>query len=110
VLDLYILCYLVTIATVPVPVEEAGRFGIVLLDETHQVTGFEEKPKPGPMECESGVCSASMGVYLFSTATLIRVPAQYRHRELGGLGILNPHTAESLRLLNGTVFNRSAAS
>ena len=62
----------VTIATIRVPVEETGRFGIVLLDENHQVAGFEEKPKPGSVECDAGVCNASMGVYLFSTATLIR--------------------------------------
>jgi glucose-1-phosphate adenylyltransferase len=62
----------VTIATIRVPLEEAGRFGLALLDENHQVTGFEEKPKPGSVECDSGVCNASMGVYLFSTATLIR--------------------------------------
>ena len=62
----------VTIATIRVPLEEAERFGLALLDENHRVTGFEEKPKPGSVECDSGVCNASMGVYLFSTATLIR--------------------------------------
>jgi hypothetical protein len=44
--------------------------------------------------------------FVVTASGITVVPAQYGHRELGGLGILNPHTAESLKLLNGTVFNR----
>src|ERR1700710_1157025 len=40
----------VTLATIEVPVTEAYRFGIVLVDDQEQVTGFLEKPKdPSPM-------------------------------------------------------------
>ena len=35
----------VTIACMPVPIEEASRFGIMVTDETFRVTEFEEKPE-----------------------------------------------------------------
>ena len=34
----------VTIAAMPVPIEEASRFGIVITDEDKRITEFEEKP------------------------------------------------------------------
>ena len=34
----------VTIAAMPVPIEEASRFGILITDETNRITEFEEKP------------------------------------------------------------------
>src|SRR5947199_1918312 len=36
-----------TIATIQVPVEEAVRFGVAEIDESHRITGFEEKPQHG---------------------------------------------------------------
>lgn len=50
----------VTIATIPVPIEEASRFGVVITDENKKITEFEEKP-PKP---RSNL--ASMGIYIFS--------------------------------------------
>lgn len=50
----------VTIAVIEVPWEEAGRFGIMDLDENHQITEFAEKPK----EPKSNL--ASMGIYVFN--------------------------------------------
>lgn len=50
----------VTIATMPVPIEEASRFGIVIADENKKIEDFEEKPK----EPRSNL--ASMGIYIFS--------------------------------------------
>lgn len=50
----------VTIATMPVPYEEASRFGIVLTDEDNKITEFEEKP-----EHPRGNL-ASMGIYIFN--------------------------------------------
>ena len=43
----------VTIAVMPVPMEEASRFGIMITDDTNRITDFEEKPKvpsTGPRE------------------------------------------------------------
>jgi len=54
----------VTIAAMPVPIEEASRFGILIADENKQITEFEEKPaKP-----RSNL--ASMGIYIFSWKVL----------------------------------------
>ena len=40
----------VTIAVMPVPMEEASRFGIMIADENHRITEFEEKPEH-PRSC-----------------------------------------------------------
>ncbi len=50
----------ITIATIPVPMEEASRFGVVITDEHKQILEFEEKP-PKP---RSNL--ASMGIYIFN--------------------------------------------
>ena len=54
----------VTIATMSVPMEEAGRFGIVITDDKKRIQEFEEKPK----EPRSNL--ASMGIYIFSWQVL----------------------------------------
>ena len=50
----------ITIAAMPVPIEEASRFGIVVTDEDNRITEFEEKPA----EPKSNL--ASMGIYIFN--------------------------------------------
>ncbi len=50
----------VTIAVMPVPYEEAGRFGIMITDEDKRITDFEEKPDHPRSNL------ASMGIYIFS--------------------------------------------
>ena len=54
----------VTIAVMPVPMEEASRFGIVVADEQHKICEFQEKPA----EPKSNL--ASMGIYIFTWKTL----------------------------------------
>lgn len=54
----------VTIAAIPVPMEEASRFGVVLTDEDKQITEFEEKPEHPRSNL------ASMGIYIFSWLVL----------------------------------------
>ena len=49
-----------TIAAMPVPMEEASRFGITVTDEQNRIIDFQEKPK----EPRSNL--ASMGIYIFS--------------------------------------------
>ena len=56
----------VTIATMPVPIEEASRFGIVIADENKKIMDFEEKPEKPRSNL------ASMGIYIFSWDTLKR--------------------------------------
>ena len=63
----------VTLATIQVPPGEASRFGITEIDENFRIVGFEEKPQhgmPAPSRFNPQMCSASMGVYLFSTPVL----------------------------------------
>ena len=64
----------VTLATTLVPPSEAGRFGIVNMAEDFQITRFEEKPKayPSRSRFDTEACSASMGIYLFSTPVLLQ--------------------------------------
>ena len=50
----------VTIAVMPVPMEEAKRFGIMITDDKKQITDFEEKPEHPRSNL------ASMGIYIFS--------------------------------------------
>ena len=53
-----------TMATIPVSIEEAPRFGIVGVDENNRVLSFVEKPANPPSTL------ANMGVYLFNRDTL----------------------------------------
>ena len=50
----------VTIAVMPVPMEEASRFGIMIADENKRITEFEEKPEHPRSNL------ASMGIYIFN--------------------------------------------
>ncbi len=54
----------VTIAVMPVPMEEASRFGIMITDENRRITEFEEKPANPRSNL------ASMGIYIFNWKTL----------------------------------------
>lgn len=54
----------VTIAVMPVPMEEASRFGIMITDENKRITEFEEKPEHPRSNL------ASMGIYIFNWKTL----------------------------------------
>ena len=54
----------VTIAVMPVPMEEAKRFGIMITDQNGRITDFEEKPENPRSNL------ASMGIYIFSWKAL----------------------------------------
>src|SRR5699024_7833948 len=54
----------VTIAAMPVPMEEASRFGIVVTDDDGKIQKFEEKPENPSSNL------ASMGIYIFSWPVL----------------------------------------
>ncbi len=54
----------VTIAAMPVPLEEAKRFGILITDEDRKINEFEEKPANPRSNL------ASMGIYIFNWKTL----------------------------------------
>ena len=50
----------ISIAVMPVPMEEASRFGIVITDENSKITEFQEKPEHPKSNL------ASMGIYIFN--------------------------------------------
>ena len=54
----------VTLAAMPVPIEEAKRFGILITDEDRKINEFEEKPEHPRSNL------ASMGIYIFNWKTL----------------------------------------
>lgn len=54
----------VSIAVMPVPMEEASRFGIVIADDHNTITEFQEKPEHPKSNL------ASMGIYIFSWKVL----------------------------------------
>ncbi len=54
----------VTIACMPVPIEEASRFGVMVTDGNGRITEFEEKPEHPRSNL------ASMGIYIFSWPVL----------------------------------------
>lgn len=53
-----------TIAVLPVPMEEASRFGIMNTDDTGRIVEFEEKPEHPKSNL------ASMGIYIFNWKAL----------------------------------------
>ena len=54
----------VTIACMPVPWEDASRFGVVVADDNSNIKEFEEKPEKPSSNL------ASMGIYIFNWPTL----------------------------------------
>ena len=71
-----------TVGVIPVPIEEAPRFGIMNTDQTGRIIEFEEKPK----EPKSNL--ASMGVYIFNWSLLKKylVDDQAKNRVLEDFG------------------------
>jgi glucose-1-phosphate adenylyltransferase len=64
----------VTVATTRINPSDSARFGIVSMDAEYGIHDFEEKPpqeRAARSRFNEGVCSASMGVYLFSTPVLL---------------------------------------
>lgn len=77
----------VTIATMPVPIEEASRFGIVIADDDKRINAFEEKP----VHPRSNL--ASMGIYIFSWPVLKEALLALKNQENCDLASMSYHTA-----------------
>lgn len=62
-----------TVAAIPVPVERAGQFGVIEVDENGKMIGFEEKPGRNPKTIPNRPTHvlASMGNYVFDADTLV---------------------------------------
>jgi glucose-1-phosphate adenylyltransferase len=62
-----------TIAAMPRPISAASGFGIIEIDQSGRMIGFEEKPKnPQPMPGNPNMALASMGNYIFNKKFLVR--------------------------------------
>lgn len=61
-----------SVCCIEVPLEEAaGQFGVMTVDETGRVIGFNEKPEhPAPIPGNEDYCLASMGNYVFNSEFL----------------------------------------
>lgn len=63
-----------SIAAIPVPISEADQFGVLQIDATGRIIGFQEKPKnPTPMPGRPDMVLASMGNYVFGRETILEV-------------------------------------
>lgn len=62
-----------TVACTEVTLDQARRMGVMSVDEAWRIRGFDEKP-PAPQAIAGSpdAALASMGVYIFSTAALVR--------------------------------------
>ena len=71
-----------TVAVIPVPVDRAGAFGIVVVDESMRVLDFQEKPvTPATIPGNPDMALASMGNYIFRTEGLVDVLAMDAARD-----------------------------
>lgn len=60
-----------SIACLPVPLEDGGRFGVMQVNDDRRIIQFCEKPSdPDPMPGRPDMCLASMGIYVFNTEFL----------------------------------------
>jgi glucose-1-phosphate adenylyltransferase len=60
-----------TIVCMEVPLAEARGFGVMQVDATNRIVGFQEKPQePRPVPGRSDVALASMGIYAFDASFL----------------------------------------
>ncbi|MDR3415079.1 MAG: sugar phosphate nucleotidyltransferase [Nevskia sp.] len=63
----------VTVGCVEVPVEAAREFGVMAVDGHGRIRAFAEKPQcPQPIPGKPGRALASMGIYIFDTAFLLK--------------------------------------
>ena len=62
----------ISVAALPVRIEEASQFGVITVDDDWRIMAFDEKPKkPKSIPGEPNYALVSMGNYLFDTEILI---------------------------------------
>lgn len=78
---------LVTVAAIPVPIEKASSFGVIVTDHDNRITAFQEKPEhPAPRPGDPSTVYASMGNYIFKAETLLRAlfdAQEKKHHDFG---------------------------
>ena len=90
----------VTVAAIPVDRNEASEFGVIEADAAGRILAFHEKaPNPPTMPGDPTRCLASMGNYVFDTATLVDIVTPTEGRpELTDIGgdVIPALTAEGV--------------
>lgn len=62
----------VTVSAIPVPLASARQFGVIQVDETGRIVGFQEKPEnPLPIPGRPDQAFVSMGNYVFNADFLV---------------------------------------
>ena len=63
-----------TISAIPIPIEEAHKFGIIEVDDDWKLINFVEKPQTAPKSIPGNpnMCLASMGNYIFNKDSLLK--------------------------------------
>ncbi len=60
-----------TISTIHIPLSQASRFGVVKIDRSERIHGFQEKPiNPEPSSTNPDCADVSMGIYIFNKSLL----------------------------------------
>lgn len=71
----------VSVAAIPVPLQQASSFGVITADEDGRIRDFLEKPEqPVPMPGRADCAYGSMGNYLFNTDVLKEALLEARER------------------------------
>jgi glucose-1-phosphate adenylyltransferase len=77
----------VSVAALPVPIEQAKSFGVIVADREGRVREFQEKPdEPTPMPGDPTRIYASMGNYLFNTDVLMKELEEAHRRKESDFG------------------------
>lgn len=77
----------VTVAAVPVPLQHASSFGILVTDDRGHIREFQEKPaQPVPAPYDPTCAHASMGNYLFDPDVLIGLLEAAQRRDAVDFG------------------------
>lgn len=89
----------VSVAAVPVPIEKASSFGIIVSDHENRILDFQEKPdRPVSLPADPDRAYASMGNYLFNTGFLMDALCRANHHGEMDFGRhLLPHASRSHR-------------
>jgi len=77
----------VTVAAMPVPIEQASAFGIIVTDSEKRIVKFQEKPKkPTSMPDDPNRAYASMGNYIFNRDVLLDALATSQRKKQHDFG------------------------
>ncbi len=98
----------VTIAALPVPLEDAKSFGVIAAGADGRIEAFQEKPaNPSPMPGNPDAAFASMGNYIFNTNVLMKA---LRDCEQAGETDFGQHVLPRLLSSNHRLFAYDFAS